>query len=338
MRVLGIETSCDETCVAIYDKNYGLLSNNVYSQANLHTDYGGVVPELAARDHVCKIVPLIKQSLVQAKVELSDIDGIAYTAGPGLVSSLMVGATVGCSLAYALQIPAISINHMEGHLLSPMLEEPSGIQFPCIALLVSGGHTQLILASSIGQYKILGESLDDAAGEAFDKVAKLLKLGYPGGDLLSRLARNGVPNTYVFPRPMIKTTNLNFSFSGLKTYVANIVKCSDDDAQIYANIARSFEDAMIDILVVKCRCALKLTNLRYLVIAGGVSANIELRKACTKMMHLMGGKLFCVSPKFCTDNAAMIAYVGIMRLKAGGVIPSRGLSISVRPRWSIESL
>ncbi|QOI10791.1 tRNA (adenosine(37)-N6)-threonylcarbamoyltransferase complex transferase subunit TsaD [Blochmannia endosymbiont of Colobopsis nipponica] len=331
--ILGIETSCDETGIAVYDANRGLLSNEIYSQAKLHANYGGVVPELAARDHMSKVVPLIQRSLSQAKLRLADIDGIAYTAGPGLIAALMVGASVGRSLAYALQIPAIPVHHMEGHLLSPMLQCNKEIPFPCVALLVSGGHTQLILASSIGIYKILGESLDDAAGETFDKIAKLLKLGYPGGMALSKLAQHGVSNSYVFPRPLINRSNFDFSFSGLKTFVVNVIKNSDAEEQTYANIARVFEDTMVDILVTKCRRALEFTKLKNLIVAGGVSANETLRKQLKEMVFLMGSQLFCARPEFCTDNGAMIAYVGLLRFKIGLF---SDLEILVRPRWSME--
>lgn len=334
MRVLGIETSCDETGVAIYDQQAGLLANQLYSQVKLHADYGGVVPELASRDHVRKTVPLIQAAMAEAGLVAGDIDGVAYTAGPGLVGALMVGATVGRALAYAWKKPAVAVHHMEGHLLAPMLEaDPPA--FPFAALLVSGGHTQLIAVQGIGQYVLLGESIDDAAGEAFDKTAKLLGLDYPGGPRLSSMARSGVAGRFTFPRPMTDRPGLDFSFSGLKTFAANTIRANPQDAQTQADVARAFEDAVVDTLLIKCRRALEQTGLVRLVIAGGVSANHTLRERLGEMMRKRGGKVFYARPEFCTDNGAMIAYAGMMRLRSG---IAGDLAITVRPRWPLAEL
>ncbi|URJ25147.1 tRNA (adenosine(37)-N6)-threonylcarbamoyltransferase complex transferase subunit TsaD [Candidatus Blochmannia ocreatus (nom. nud.)] len=335
MRILGIETSCDETGVAVYDKYQGLLAHQTYAQNILHADYGGVIPELAARDHIVKIIPLILSVLDQANSSPKDINGIAYTAGPGLVGALLVGATTAKALAYAWKVPAIDINHMEAHLLSPMLEK-TPINFPFIALLISGGHTQLVLARDLGKYEILGESTDDAVGEVFDKIAVLLGIKYPGGALLSKMAQQGVSGRYIFPRPMIDRPGLSFSFSGLKTFVARTILSSFYNAQNYADIARAFEDAIVDTLVIKCRRALDQTGLKSLVISGGVSANCVLRSNLLKMMRIRDGKLFYPRIEFCTDNGAMIAYVGCIRLQVGLI--NRDLSILVRPKWSLEEL
>ncbi|WP_413736913.1 tRNA (adenosine(37)-N6)-threonylcarbamoyltransferase complex transferase subunit TsaD [Sodalis sp. RH21] len=334
MRVLGIETSCDETGVAIYDRQAGLLANQLYSQVKLHADYGGVVPELASRDHVRKTVPLIQAALREAGLGAGDIDGVAYTAGPGLVGALMVGATVGRALAYAWQKPAMAVHHMEGHLLAPMLERDPPA-FPFAALLVSGGHTQLIAVQGIGQYELLGESIDDAAGEAFDKTAKLLGLDYPGGPMLSQMARRGAAGRFTFPRPMTDRPGLDFSFSGLKTFAANTIRANEQDEQTRADVARAFEDAVVDTLLIKCRRALDQTGLQRLVIAGGVSANRTLRERLGEMMQKRGGKVFYARPEFCTDNGAMIAYAGMMRLQAGTL---GDLAITVRPRWPLSEL
>ncbi len=334
MRVLGIETSCDETGVAIYDQHQGLLANQLYSQVKLHADYGGVVPELASRDHVRKTVPLIQAALAQAGMQASDIHGVAYTAGPGLVGALMVGATVGRALAYAWRVPAVAVHHMEGHLLAPMLEA-NPPAFPFVALLVSGGHTQLIAVTGIGEYRLLGESIDDAAGEAFDKTAKLLGLDYPGGPMLARLAQQGVPGRYTFPRPMTDRPGLAFSFSGLKTFAANTVRAGADDHQTRADIARAFEDAVVKTLMIKCRRALDLTGFSRLLMAGGVSANHSLRASLGEMMCQRGGEVFYARPEFCTDNGAMIAYAGMVRLQGG---TREDLAVSVRPRWPLEEL
>ncbi|WP_034943309.1 tRNA (adenosine(37)-N6)-threonylcarbamoyltransferase complex transferase subunit TsaD [Erwinia oleae] len=334
MRVLGIETSCDETGIAIYDDAAGLLANQLYSQVKLHADYGGVVPELASRDHVRKTVPLIQAALKEAGLRAKEIDAVAYTAGPGLVGALLVGATVGRALAFAWNVPAVPVHHMEGHLLAPMLEETPP-DFPFVALLVSGGHTQLISVTGIGEYSLLGESIDDAAGEAFDKTAKLLGLDYPGGPLLSKMAQKGVEKRFIFPRPMTDRPGLDFSFSGLKTFAANTIRNNNDDEQTRADIARAFEDAVVDTLAIKCKRALEQTGFQRLVIAGGVSANRTLREKMAKVMKARGGEAFYARPEFCTDNGAMIACAGMVRLKGG----TRGeLSITVRPRWPLAEL
>ncbi|MBV7387221.1 tRNA (adenosine(37)-N6)-threonylcarbamoyltransferase complex transferase subunit TsaD [Pasteurellaceae bacterium TAE3-ERU1] len=333
MRVLGIETSCDETGVAIYDETRGLIANQLYSQIALHADYGGVVPELASRDHIRKTAPLIKAALKEANLAPGEIDGIAYTAGPGLVGALLVGASVARALAYAWQVPALGVHHMEGHLLAPMLE-PNPPHFPFLALLVSGGHTQLVRVDGVGQYQLLGESIDDAAGEAFDKTAKLLGLDYPGGPALSRLAQKGKVR-FQFPRPMTDRPGLDFSFSGLKTFAANTIAQNTLDEQTRADIALAFEQAVVDTLLIKCRRALKQTGLKRLVIAGGVSANRTLRHALEEMMHSLGGEVFYPQPQFCTDNGAMIAYAGFLRLKCG---QQTDLSIHVQTRWAMTTL
>ena len=334
MRVLGIETSCDETGIAIYDDEKGLLANQLYSQVKLHVDYGGVVPELASRDHVRKTVPLIQAALKEAGLSSTDIDAVAYTAGPGLVGALLVGATVGRSLAFAWDVPAIPVHHMEGHLLAPMLED-NPPAFPFVALLVSGGHTQLISVTGIGKYELLGESIDDAAGEAFDKTAKLLGLDYPGGPMLSKMASQGTEGRFVFPRPMTDRPGLDFSFSGLKTFAANTIRNNDDSEQTRADIARAFEDAVVDTLMIKCKRALEKTGFKRLVMAGGVSANRTLRAKLAQMMQKRGGEVFYARPEFCTDNGAMIAYAGMVRLNAGA---TADLSVSVRPRWPLAEL
>ena len=323
MRVLGIETSCDETGIAIYDDEKGLLANQLYSQVKLHADYGGVVPELASRDHVRKTVPLIQAALKEAGLTAKEIDAVAYTAGPGLVGALLVGATVGRSLAFAWGVPAIPVHHMEGHLLAPMLED-NPPAFPFVALLVSGGHTQLISVTGIGQYELLGESIDDAAGEAFDKTAKLLGLDYPGGPMFSKLASQGVEKRFVFPRPMTDRPGLDFSFSGLKTFAANTIRNNENDDQTRADIARAFEDAVVDTLMIKCKRALDQTGFKRLVMAGGVSANRTLRAKLAEMMQ-----------KRRTDNGAMIAYAGMVRFKAGA---TADLGVTVRPRWPLAEL
>ncbi|MFP2203177.1 tRNA (adenosine(37)-N6)-threonylcarbamoyltransferase complex transferase subunit TsaD [Enterobacter ludwigii] len=334
MRVLGIETSCDETGIAIYDDEKGLLANQLYSQVKLHADYGGVVPELASRDHVRKTVPLIQAALKEAGLSSTDIDAVAYTAGPGLVGALLVGATVGRSLAFAWDVPAIPVHHMEGHLLAPMLED-NPPAFPFVALLVSGGHTQLISVTGIGKYELLGESIDDAAGEAFDKTAKLLGLDYPGGPMVSKMASQGTEGRFVFPRPMTDRPGLDFSFSGLKTFAANTIRNNDDSEQTRADIARAFEDAVVDTLMIKCKRALEKTGFKRLVMAGGVSANRTLRAKLAQMMQKRGGEVFYARPEFCTDNGAMIAYAGMVRLNAGA---TADLSVSVRPRWPLAEL
>lgn len=334
MRVLGIETSCDETGIAVYDDQAGLLANQLYSQVKLHADYGGVVPELASRDHVRKTVPLIQAALKEANLTAADIDGVAYTAGPGLVGALLVGATIGRALAFAWNVPAVPVHHMEGHLLAPMLED-NPPAFPFVALLVSGGHTQLISVTGIGEYELLGESVDDAAGEAFDKTAKLLGLDYPGGPMLSKMAQQGTAGLFTFPRPMTDRPGLDFSFSGLKTFAANTIRSNGNDDQTRADIARAFEDAVVDTLAIKCKRALEQTGFKRLVMAGGVSANRTLRTKLAEMMHKRGGEVFYARPEFCTDNGAMIAYAGMVRLKSGA---NPELSVSVRPRWPLAEL
>ena len=334
MRVLGIETSCDETGVAVYDEVQGLLSHKLYSQVKLHADYGGVVPELASRDHVRKLLPLINQAMQESNSQPADIDGIAFTKGPGLVGALLVGSSVARSLAYAWNVPAVGVHHMEGHLLAPMLDDPAPA-FPFVALLVSGGHSMLVSVKGIGRYEILGESVDDAAGEAFDKTAKLLNLDYPGGPLLAKLAESGEPGHYAFPRPMTDRPGLDFSFSGLKTFAANTIKAADNEPQTRANIAYAFQEAVVDTLVIKCRRALKQTGLKRLVIAGGVSANKQLRTSLQDMMQKLKGEVFYPRMEFCTDNGAMIAYAGLRRLRAG---ESEPLATKAQPRWPLDSL
>ncbi len=335
MRVLGIETSCDETGVAIYCSNRGLLAQALHSQTNVHAQYGGVVPELASRDHIRKLLPLVQTTLKQAHLTRQELDGIAYTSGPGLVGALLVGATFGRSLAWTLGIPAIAVHHMEGHLLAPMLETVKP-KFPFVALLVSGGHTQLVAVEKLGLYHVLGESLDDAAGEAFDKTAKILGLPYPGGPELAKLALQGNPKRFQFPRPMTNRPGLDFSFSGLKTYTWQTLQAHEPaDAQTLADIACAFEDAVIDTLVIKCRRAMRSTGLKTVVLAGGVSANQRLRMAMESMIVQEQGELFLPRPEFCTDNGAMIAYAGLMRLLAGQQEP---LEIKVKGRWSLQDL
>ncbi|OOE33836.1 tRNA (adenosine(37)-N6)-threonylcarbamoyltransferase complex transferase subunit TsaD [Salinivibrio kushneri] len=334
MRILGIETSCDETGVAIYDDQAGLLSHKLYSQVKLHADYGGVVPELASRDHVKKTLPLIKAAMAEANLTPAQIDGIAYTAGPGLVGALLVGSTIGRSLAYAWQVPAVGVHHMEGHLLAPMLED-NPPPFPFIALLVSGGHTQLVEVKGIGQYRILGESIDDAAGEAFDKTAKLMNLDYPGGPLLSKLAENGTHGRFTFPRPMTDRPGLDFSFSGLKTFAANTIAANETDEQTRADIAYAFQDAVVETLAIKCKRALDQCGLNRLVVAGGVSANRHLREKLEALTQKRGGDVFYPRPEFCTDNGAMIAYAGMQRLKNGEHL---GLGVKAQPRWPLDTL
>lgn len=334
MRVLGIESSCDETGLALFDTERGLLAHALHSQIALHAEYGGVVPELASRDHVRKTLPLLQSVLDEAGIEPQAIDGVAYTAGPGLVGALLVGASIGRSLAFAWGVPAVGVHHMEGHLLAPMLENPAP-EFPFVALLVSGGHTLLVEVQGIGEYRILGDTLDDAAGEAFDKTAKLLGLDYPGGPVLARLAEQGDPTRYRFPRPMTNRPGLDFSFSGLKTFALTTFQDSEKDDQTRADIARAFQDAVVDTLLIKCRRALQQTGVMQLVIAGGVGANQALRDGLGEMTAQMGAALFFPRLEFCTDNGAMIAYAGACRLQAG---ERQDQEIAVRPRWSLEEL
>lgn len=334
MRVLGIETSCDETGIAIYDSERGLLAHQLYSQVKLHADYGGVVPELASRDHIRKTLPLIEAALAEAKLSRSDLDGVGFTVGPGLVGALLVGACIGRSLAYGLNIPAVGVHHMEGHLLAPMLEDEVP-EFPFIALLVSGGHTQLVRVDGIGRYELLGESIDDAAGEAFDKTAKLMGLEYPGGPRLAKLAEQGRTGQYKFPRPMTDRPGLDFSFSGLKTFAANTIAAAADNTQSRADIARAFEDAVVDTLLIKCRRALKQTGLKRLVVAGGVSANQHLRRQLHEFAAQINGQVYFPRSEFCTDNGAMIAFAACQRLLAG---EHQDLAIKTRPRWPLDEL
>ncbi|MFM2484667.1 tRNA (adenosine(37)-N6)-threonylcarbamoyltransferase complex transferase subunit TsaD [Celerinatantimonas yamalensis] len=334
MRVLGIETSCDETGIAIYDDQSGLLSHQLYSQIKLHADYGGVVPELASRDHIRKVIPLIKQAMAESHSSVDDIDAVVYTAGPGLVGALLVGATTGRALAMAWNKPAVAVHHMEGHLLAPMLEEHAP-EFPFLALLVSGGHTLIVRVESIGRYQIMGESIDDAAGEAFDKTAKLMGLDYPGGPRLSKLAEQGIAGRFIFPKPMTDRPGLDMSFSGLKTFAANTIAAHGTDAQTQADIALAFEQAVVDTLIIKCRRALDETGFKRLVIAGGVSANQRLRRDLGQLMKSRGGEVFYPRTEFCTDNGAMIAFAGMQRFKAGVRQP---LSIGATPRWPLDQL
>ncbi len=334
MIVLGIETSCDETGVALYDANRGLLAHALYSQVELHAHYGGVVPELASRDHVRKLLPLVRQVFEDAGITSNDVGGVAYTAGPGLVGALLVGATVGRSLAWTWGVPAIAIHHMEGHLLAPMLEADPP-EFPFLALLVSGGHSMLVEVRGVGRYRVLGDSIDDAVGEAFDKTATLLGLSYPGGPALAALALKGDPQRFHFPRPMTDRPGLDFSFSGLKTFTLNTWQGSDQTDTDRADIARAFEEAVVDTLAIKCRRAVAQSGLRTLVIAGGVGANERLRARLSELMAKEGGRICYPRPQFCTDNGAMIAYAGWCRLRAG---QSESLSIKAVPRWSLEEL
>lgn len=339
MLVLGIETSCDETGFAIYDSERGLLAHCLYSQVALHADYGGVVPELASRDHVRKILPMFNQVLAAAGVTKQALDGIAYTAGPGLMGALMVGGSMATALGFTLDIPVVGVHHMEGHLLAPMLEDKPP-EFPFVALLVSGGHTQLVSVKGIGDYQLLGESLDDAAGEAFDKTAKMLDLDYPGGPVLAKLAEKGHLNRFDFPRPMTDKPGLDFSFSGLKTHTRNLIekhRGSDvlPDQQTTYDICAGFQEAVVDTLTIKCKRALKQTNMKRLVIAGGVSANKRLRQKLEAELMQFDAQVFYARHEFCTDNGAMIAYAGCQRLLAG---ERSDLSLSVTPRWPLQSL
>ncbi len=334
MIVLGIETSCDETGVAIYAGDRGLLGDALYSQISLHAKYGGVVPELASRDHVRKLLPMISQVIDKSGISSDDVDGVAYTAGPGLVGALLVGATAGRSLAWTWGVPAVAVHHMEGHLLAPMLE-PDPPDFPFLALLVSGGHTLLVEVDAVGAYRVLGDSVDDAVGEAFDKTATLLGLSYPGGPALADLALKGDPGRFRFPRPMTDRPGLDFSFSGLKTFALNTWRGSDQTDKDRADIARAFEDAVVDTMMIKCRRAIAQTGWKTLVIAGGVGANVRLRQKLGELMTAEGGRVCYPRPAFGTDNGAMIAYAGYRRLQAG---QHEGLTIKAIPRWSLEDL
>ncbi len=338
MRVLGIETSCDETGIALFDSEQGLLADALYSQVAVHEEYGGVVPELASRDHVRKTLPLIREVLQKAGMEGADLDAIAYTAGPGLVGALMVGATLARGLARGWGIPALGVHHMEGHLLAPMLEDDAP-EYPFVALLVSGGHTQLVRVDGLGEYKMLGESLDDAAGEAFDKAAKMLGQPYPGGPHIARLAESGDRDRFEFPRPMVNRPGLDFSFSGLKTYTLNTVAEHGGkdgvDEQTRADIACAFQSAVVDTLIIKCRRALQQEELTRLVIAGGVSANTELREGLSRALQKIGARVYYPAPRYCTDNGAMIAFAGCQRLVAG---ERDADNAPVRARWPMEEL
>ena len=339
MLVLGVETSCDETGVAVYDSERGLLAHNLYSQVKLHAEYGGVVPELASRDHVRKILPMLEQVLASADVTTADLDGIAYTAGPGLMGALMVGGAAATALGYTLGIPVLGVHHMEGHLLAPMLED-NPPAFPFVALLVSGGHTQLVEVTAIGEYQLLGESIDDAAGEAFDKTAKLLDLDYPGGPRLAAMADRGNIDRFSFPRPMTDRPGLEFSFSGLKTFTRNLIEKNrgDDvlpDEQTMLDICAGFQEAVVDTLVIKCRRAIQQTAMKRLVIAGGVSANARLRQKLEAALAKEGAEVFYARHEFCTDNGAMIAYAGCQRLMAG---EKNELVITATPRWPLDKL
>ena len=338
MRILGLETSCDETGVAIFDTGRGLLAHALFSQVDIHVEYGGVVPELASRDHVRKTLPLVHQVLGEAGLSPADLDGVAYTAGPGLVGALMVGATLAQTLAWAWNIPALGVHHMEGHLLAPMLEEEHPA-YPFVALLVSGGHTQLVRVDGIGRYRLLGESLEDAAGEAFDKAAKMLGLPYPGGPHIARLAESGNATRFDFPRPMVNRPGLDFSFSGLKTFTLNTVNACREESglsdQDKCDIARAFEEAVVATLVIKCRRALEQEGLSTLVMAGGVIANRNLRAQLQSALGKTGARVFYPAPQFCTDNGAMIAFAGAQRLAAGQV---DGPVATVRPRWPMTEL
>jgi tRNA N6-adenosine threonylcarbamoyltransferase len=334
MRVIGIETSCDETGIAIYDSTRGLMAHKLHSQQQVHAQYGGIVPELASRDHICRLLPLLKDVLHDADSELSAINGIAYTSGPGLIGALLVGASFGRSLALACDIPAVALHHMEAHLLAVMLEENSP-HFPFVALLVSGGHTMLVEVAKVGAYKILGETLDDAVGEAFDKTAKLLGLGYPGGPQVAQLAESGDPHRFKFPRPMTDRSGLDFSFSGLKTYTMNTLHNNYNDGHLHADIARAFQDAVVETLVIKCRRALKQTGIYQLVVAGGVGANRQLRDKLDEMADTEQMRVFYPRAEFCTDNGAMIAYAGYLRLLAG---QHEMLTINARARWPMDTV
>jgi N6-L-threonylcarbamoyladenine synthase len=334
MRVLGIESSCDETAVAVYDEAAGLLSHRLYSQVAMHQAYGGVVPELASRDHLRRLLPLAREALAEAQSSRESIDGIAYTAGPGLIGALLVGAGFATGLGKAWGKPALGIHHLEGHLLAPLLE-PEPPAFPFLALLVSGGHTQLVDVAALSEYRILGETLDDAAGEAFDKTAKLLGLPYPGGAALAALAENGRTGQFVFPRPMLDRPGLDFSFSGLKTAALVALRGRDLAGPVRADVARGFEEAVVETLVEKCRRALAQTGHRRLVIAGGVGANRRLREQLAAMVRAADAELYFPRTEFCTDNGAMIALAGCMRMAAG---KSSGLGMSARANWELGSL
>jgi N6-L-threonylcarbamoyladenine synthase len=334
MRVIGIESSCDETAVAVYDDSRGLLSHRLFSQIALHQAYGGVVPELASRDHVVRLLPLVREALAAADSRRDSIDGVAYTAGPGLIGALLVGGGFARSLAFAWGIPAIGIHHLEGHLLAPLLEA-NPPAFPFVALLVSGGHTQLVDVRGVGEYRILGETLDDAAGEAFDKTAKMLGLPYPGGAALARLAETGRSGRFNFPRPMLDRPGLDFSFSGLKTAALVALRGRDLDDEIRADVARGFQEAVVDTLAEKARRALESVGHRRLVVAGGVGANRRLRERLEEIASSAGAELYFPRTEFCTDNGAMIALAGCVRLAAG---EREGLAVGARANWALGAV
>ncbi|MCG8324148.1 MAG: tRNA (adenosine(37)-N6)-threonylcarbamoyltransferase complex transferase subunit TsaD [Thiotrichales bacterium] len=335
MLILGIETSCDETGIALYAEDRGIIAHALHSQVRLHADYGGVVPELASRDHIRRILPLVQRTIAESGESAEALDAVAYTAGPGLVGALLVGTAVANSLAFAWGIPALAVHHMEGHLLAPMLEEDPP-EFPFIALLVSGGHTQLVRVDAPGQYRILGESLDDAAGEAFDKTAKILGLGYPGGPALSALAEQGQADRFAFPRPMTDRPGLDFSFSGLKTAAVLAIRDHARDPQSRADIAGSFVQAVVETLCIKCERALEQENLNNIVVSGGVSANKQLRAAIHELAAKRAGRAWFPRPEFCTDNGAMIAYAGYLRLMLSG--GDSDYRFRARPRWPLAEL
>ena len=333
MLVLGIETSCDETGIALYSTESGLLSHALYSQVRMHEEYGGVVPELASRDHIRRVLPLTRQVLEQAGLALTDLDAIAYTAGPGLAGALLVGASIATSLAFSLQRPVIGVHHLEGHLLAPLLE-PNPPSFPFVALLVSGGHTQLMQVAGVGRYTLLGETLDDAAGEAFDKSAKLMGLGYPGGPALAKLAATGHAGRFKLPRPMLHSADLNFSFSGLKTAVLTATRAQELDATSRADLAAEVQEAITEVLAAKSLAALQQTGLTRLVVAGGVGANARLRARLSLAVPKQGAEVYYPQLEFCTDNGAMIAFAGAMRLQQA----TKTYAFSVRPRWELAQL
>jgi N6-L-threonylcarbamoyladenine synthase len=329
---LGVESSCDETGIGVYSSEVGLLAHTLFSQVEIHAEYGGVVPEIASRDHIQRAIPLIKESLEETGLTLQDLTGIAYTQGPGLAGALLVGSSIAQSLAWGLNIPAIGVHHMEGHLLAPLLAK-SQPKFPFVALLVSGGHTLLVEVKGIGEYMILGESVDDAVGEAFDKTAKILGLGYPGGPALAQLALEGKQGRFQFPRPMTDRPGLDFSFSGLKTFARNTFAKHPHEK---ANIAKAFEVAATETLMIKCRRALEQTGFSTLVVAGGVSANLSLRQVLDAMGNKLNVEVHYPEQEFCTDNGAMIALAGHYRLMAGQ--KNNSLEVAIKPRWNLEEL
>ncbi len=334
-KILGIESSCDETGIAIYDEKQGIIAHQLYSQVALHSEYGGVVPELASRDHVRKMIPLVDAALKEASITHQELSAIAYTQGPGLIGALLVGASIGQSLSYAWNLPSIGVHHLEGHLLAPMLEENKP-EYPFLALLVSGGHTMLVDVKGLGEYKIIGESIDDAAGEAFDKTAKIMGLDYPGGPILAKLADKGKDESLRFPRPMTDRPGLDFSFSGLKTFAANKIAASDGSEQSKADIAKAFQDAVVDTLAIKCKRALKQTGSKSLVVSGGVSANLALRQKLAELMKSIGGQVFYPKHEYCTDNGAMIAYAGYCHFVKDKPQAAGSYPIKVYPRWPMD--